>query len=85
MPHWLVSHPKNKNRKLEEAERLRLQQERDRLASQAEELAKYRSEFLAECVKFWQAKMAQIVGDRFVFSSEFCLTPVRLNCKAPEW
>lgn len=71
-----VASEERKNRKLEEAERLRLQQERDRLASQAEELAKYRSEFFGRMREILAGQDGvQIVGDRFVFSSEVLFDP----------
>lgn len=71
-----VASEERKNRKLEEAERLRLQQERDRLASQAEELAKYRSEFFGRMRDILAGQDGvQIVGDRFVFSSEVLFDP----------
>lgn len=56
---------------LEEAERLRLEEEARRLAEEAEELERYRSEFFGELRDvLGDVEGVQIVGDRFLFSSE---------------
>ncbi len=65
-----------KRRELEEAERLRLEAERDRLASTAEDLAKYKSEFFGRLREVLSGKEGvKVVGDRFVFSSEVLFPP----------
>ncbi len=59
-----------------EAEKLKLEAERDLLASQAEDLAKYKSEFFGSLrVLLADQVGVRIVGDRFVFSSEVLFAP----------
>jgi chemotaxis protein MotB len=56
---------------LEEAERLRLQAETERLAAEAQDLARYRSEFFGRLRDVVAGQEGiRIEGDRFVFSSE---------------
>ena len=65
-----------KRRPLEEAERKRLEEERNKLASQAEDLAKYKSEFFGRMRAILAGQDGvKIVGDRFVFSSEVLFDP----------
>ena len=72
-----------KRRKLQEAERLRLQaeakkieEERNRLADQAQDLANYKSEFFGRLREILAGQEGvKIVGDRFVFSSEVLFEP----------
>src|SRR6056297_340709 len=56
---------------LEEAERLRLEEAARRLAEEAENLERYRSEFFGELsAVLGDVEGIQVVGDRFLFSSE---------------
>ncbi|MCV6595742.1 MAG: peptidoglycan -binding protein [Mangrovicoccus sp.] len=56
---------------LEEAERVRLQEEAARLAEEAQQLEAYRSDFFGRLREILgDQEGVQIVGDRFVFSSE---------------
>ena len=65
-----------KRRTLEEAERKRLEEERNKLDSQAEDLAKYKSEFFGRMRAILAGQDGvKIVGDRFVFSSEVLFDP----------
>lgn len=60
---------------LEEAERQRIQEERDRLAQEAADLETYKSDFFGELRKIVAGTPGvQIAGDRFVFSSEVLFT-----------
>ena len=63
-----------RRRKLEEEERKRLEKElleKEELANQAMDLAKYKSEFFGRMKDFLgEREGVRIVGDRFVFSSE---------------
>ena len=72
-----------KRRKLEEAERIRLEaeakkleRERNKLADQAQDLANYKSEFFGRLREILAGQEGvKIVGDRFVFSSEVLFEP----------
>ena len=72
-----------KRRKLEEAERIRLEaeakkleKERNQLADQAQDLANYKSEFFGRLREILAGQEGvKIVGDRFVFSSEVLFEP----------
>jgi chemotaxis protein MotB len=56
---------------LEEAERIRLEEEARRLAEEARDLESYRSEFFGALRRvLGDVEGVQIVGDRFLFSSE---------------
>ncbi|MEO0693803.1 MAG: peptidoglycan -binding protein, partial [Pseudomonadota bacterium] len=56
---------------LEEAERIRLAAEAERLAAEAQDLEQYRSEFFGELrAVLGDVSGIEIVGDRFLFSSE---------------
>ena len=67
-----------KRLKLEEAARKKLEEERNSLASQAEELAKYKSEFFGRLREVLAAEEGvRVVGDRFVFSSEVLFQPAQ--------
>ncbi|GAD55311.1 flagellar motor rotation protein MotB [Limimaricola cinnabarinus LL-001] len=60
-----------RRRELEEDERLRLQEEAERLAAEAENLERYRSNFFGELRGMLEGQEGvRIAGDRFVFSSE---------------
>lgn len=62
--------------RLEEAERIRLQQERDRLAAEAKDLERYKSDFFGQLRDLvGNMEGVRIEGDRFVFSSEVLFTP----------
>ena len=75
---------------LEEAERLRLEEEAarlaeetERLASQAENLERFRSDFFGELRNILESQEGvQIVGDRFVFSSEVLFEPASADLSA---
>ena len=79
-----------RRRQLEEAERIRLEQEAAELASQAETLAaeaqdleRYRSEFFGRLREVLSGQdRVRIVGDRFVFSSEVLFDPARADLSA---
>lgn len=61
---------------LEEELRLQAEAEAARLAAEAQNLERYRSEFFGELREIiGQAEGIQIVGDRFVFSSEVLFEP----------
>ncbi len=72
-----------RRRQLEEAERIRLEEEAaqlaaeaENLAAQAEDLARYRSEFFGRLREVLSGQdRVRIVGDRFVFSSEVLFDP----------
>ena len=67
-----------KRLKLEQAARKKLEEERNSLASQAEELAKYKSEFFGRLREVLSAEEGvRVVGDRFVFSSEVLFQPAQ--------
>ena len=67
-----------KRLKLEQAARKKLEEERNSLASQAEELAKYKSEFFGRLREVLAAEEGvRVVGDRFVFSSEVLFQPAQ--------
>ena len=76
-----------KRRKLEEAERIRLEaeakkleEERNQLADQAADLANYKSEFFGRLREILAGQEGvKIVGDRFVFSSEVLFDPGAAN------
>ena len=60
-----------RRRELEEAENARLAEEATRLAAEAEELSRYRSDFFGRLRDLLGSQEGvQIKGDRFVFSSE---------------
>lgn len=61
---------------LEEAERVRLEEEARRLAEEARRLERYRSDFFGQMREVLADREGvQIVGDRFVFSSEVLFEP----------
>jgi len=61
---------------LEEAERVRLQAETERLAAEAQNLTRYRSEFFGRLRDVVAGQEGiRIEGDRFVFSSEVLFAP----------
>ncbi|NKW91877.1 OmpA family protein, partial [Rhodobacteraceae bacterium R_SAG9] len=65
-----------KRRLLEEAERIRLEQEKIALENQTKDLEQYRSEFFGQLRSLLGAQEGvRIVGDRFVFSSEVLFPP----------
>lgn len=66
-----VASEERRRRELEETERLRLEEEARRLAEEAVELERYRSDFFGAVREVIEGrKGVRIVGDRFVFSSE---------------
>jgi chemotaxis protein MotB len=65
---------------LEEAERIRLQAEAERLAAEAQDLERYRSEFFGRLRDVVAGQEGiRIEGDRFVFSSEVLFDPGRVE------
>lgn len=73
-----VAAEERRRAELEEAERLRLQAETERLAAEAQDLERYRSEFFGRLREVVAGQdRVQIVGDRFVFSSEVLFDPGR--------
>lgn len=69
-----------RRRQLEEAERIRLEQEAAELAAQARDLQQYRSEFFGRLREVLSGQdRVRIVGDRFVFSSEVLFDPGRAD------
>jgi chemotaxis protein MotB len=65
-----------KRRILEESERKRLEAEAEQLKEQAQDLERYRSEFFGRLRELLgEREGVQIVGDRFVFSSEVLFAP----------
>lgn len=69
---------------LEEAERLRLEAEAKALKDEAQELARYRSEFFGKLSEVLAGREGvRVVGDRFVFSSEVLFQPASADL-APE-
>ncbi len=71
-----VAAEERRRRALEEAERARLEAERTRLEAEAQNLERFRSDFFGELRKVLEGQDGvQIVGDRFVFSSEVLFRP----------
>ncbi len=65
-----------KRRQLEEAERIRLEAEAEALRAQTRDLESYRSEFFGRLRDILAERDGvQVVGDRFVFSSEVLFEP----------
>lgn len=65
-----------RRRQLEEAERKRLEAERERLVNERDQLEKYKSEFFGLLRDLFAGQDGiQVVGDRFVFSSEVLFAP----------
>lgn len=65
-----------KRRQLEEAERIRLEAEAEALRAQSRDLESYRSEFFGRLRDILAERDGvQVVGDRFVFSSEVLFEP----------
>ncbi len=63
-------------RALEEAERLRLEEEAARLAAEAANLEAFRSEFFGQLRRVLEGQdRVRIVGDRFIFASEVLFQP----------
>ena len=61
---------------LEEAERRRVEEEARRLAVEAQDLESYKSEFFGNMRRLLEGREGiQVVGDRFVFSSEVLFDP----------
>ena len=66
-----VASEQRKRADLEEAERKRLEEETKSLTAEAQNLAKFRSEFFGQLSKVLAGREGvRVVGDRFVFSSE---------------
>ncbi len=71
-----VASEEKRRRELEEAERKRLEEERARLAAQAQDLEHYKSEFFGRLRDLLATQEGvRVVGDRFVFSSEVLFEP----------
>ncbi|WP_457646869.1 peptidoglycan -binding protein [Profundibacter sp.] len=71
-----VASEEKRRRELEEAERKRLEEERARLAAQAQNLEHYKSEFFGRLRDLLATQEGvRVVGDRFVFSSEVLFEP----------
>ncbi len=61
---------------LEEAERIRLEEEAKALKAETKELSRYRSEFFGKLSEVLAGREGvRVVGDRFVFSSEVLFEP----------
>ena len=68
---------------LEQAERLRLEEEAKALKAQTKELERYRSEFFGRLSELLAGRPGvRIVGDRFVFSSEVLFQPASADLSA---
>lgn len=79
-----VASEERRRAELEEAERIRLQAEAERLAAEAQDLERYRSEFFGRLRDVVAGQEGiRIEGDRFVFSSEVLFDPGRAEL-APE-
>jgi chemotaxis protein MotB len=71
-----VASEEKRRRELEEAERKRLEEERARLAAEAQDLEHYKSEFFGRLRDLLATQEGvRVVGDRFVFSSEVLFEP----------
>ncbi|MEY1556592.1 peptidoglycan -binding protein [Yoonia sp. R2331] len=71
-----VAAEERRRRALEEAERARLEEERARLEAEAQNLERFRSDFFGELRSILEGQDGvQVVGDRFVFSSEVLFRP----------
>ena len=71
-----VASEQRRRAELEEAERKRLEEEAARLAAEAEDLERYRSEFFGRLRELLAGREGvRVVGDRFVFSSEVLFEP----------
>ena len=71
-----VAAEQKRRAELEEAERKRLEIERNRLASENQDLSKFRSEFFGQLSTLLAGREGvRVVGDRFVFSSEVLFNP----------
>ena len=71
-----VASEEKRRRELEEAERKRLEEERARLAAEAQDLEHYKSEFFGQLRDLLATQEGvRVVGDRFVFSSEVLFEP----------
>ncbi|MCE8008489.1 peptidoglycan -binding protein [Aestuariivita sp.] len=78
-----VAAEERRRRQLEEAERIRLEQEAADLAAQAQDLERYRSEFFGRLREVLSGQdRVRIVGDRFIFSSEVLFAPARADLSA---
>ena len=71
-----VASEERQRRALEEAERIRLEEEAARLRAEAQDLASFKSDFFGELRKILEGQdRVRIEGDRFVFSSEVLFEP----------
>lgn len=71
-----VAAEQRRRAELEEAERLRAEAEAARLADEAADLERYRSDFFGELSRILEGQDGvRVVGDRFVFSSEVLFSP----------
>ena len=71
-----VAAEEKRRRELEEAERKRLEEESARLAAEAQDLERYKSEFFGRLRDVLATQEGvRVVGDRFVFSSEVLFSP----------
>ena len=75
-----VAAEEKRRRELEESERKRLEDERNLLAAETKDLARYRSEFFGQLRDLLGTQEGvRIVGDRFVFSSEVLFQPAEVE------
>ena len=71
-----VASEQKRRAELEEAERIRLEEEAKSLKAETRELARYRSEFFGKLSQILAGREGvRVVGDRFVFSSEVLFNP----------
>lgn len=71
-----VASEQKRRAELEEAERIRLEEEAKSLKAETKELARYRSEFFGKLSQILAGREGvRVVGDRFVFSSEVLFNP----------
>ncbi|MEZ5771826.1 MAG: peptidoglycan -binding protein [Defluviimonas denitrificans] len=71
-----VASEQKRRAELEEAERIRLEEEAKSLKAETKELARYRSEFFGKLSQILAGREGvRVVGDRFVFSAEVLFNP----------
>ncbi len=73
-----VASEERQRRQLEEAERQRLEEETARLHEEAQNLERFKSDFFGQMRELLEGQdRVQVVGDRFIFSSEVLFEPGR--------